>query len=178
MKGDRCVFQVVVRPTVLAASCLLASCVIIPIGGGEPHPFGKERLDFVEIGVTHKNDVRSELGRPRIRHGGKWWMYRGTRKESDWLVIAGGGYMADAEKLEGGTSSYRLLIGFQADSTVWRYGVLKEDSRCDTHRGLCYQDGKVYVSVEPDEMPIDDPNCGVEFKVGNEVSQGCIYALD
>ena len=92
-------FQVFARPTVLAASCLLASCVIIPIGGGEPHPFGKERLDFVEIGVTQKDDVRSELGRPRIRHGGKWWMYRGSRKESDWLVIAGGGYMADAEKL-------------------------------------------------------------------------------
>lgn len=166
------------RYTALAASCLLASCVIIPIGGGEPHPFGKRRLAFIEIGVTQKDEVLSELGTPAIWNGGKWWKYHGTRKGSDLLIIAGGGYMADAEKLEGGTSSYELLIGFQSDGTVWRYGVLDGDSSCDVQRGLCYQNGKVFVNVDPETMPNDDPNCGVEFKVGDEVSRGCIYQLD
>jgi hypothetical protein len=150
---------------------------MFPIGGGEPHPFGKKRLAFIESGVTQKEDVRRELGAPSATYGENWWIHRAARRGSDWLVIMGGGYMGDSTTLEGDTSYYRLVVGFKADGTVWRYGVIGDDAPCDSHRGLCYQNSKVFVNVAPEAMPIDDPNCDVEYKLREEVLRGCVYDL-
>ena len=161
--------------SVLAVTFFLTSCIMFPIGGGEPHPFGERRLAFIETGVTLSADVRRELGQPTICCNGTWWIYRGTRKGSDWIVIAGGAYVADAMTVEGGTTSYHLLVGFQINGTVWRYGVLKGDEPCDFRRGICYQNGKIFVEIDPDEAPANDPNCGVRYKIGDRELFGCVY---
>ena len=159
----------------MTASGLLASCIMFPIGGGEPHPFGKKRMAFIEPGTTQGADVRRAFGEPDICCGGRWWLYRATKKGSDWFIIAGGGYVADWAVIEGGSTSYQLLVGFHADGTVWRYGVLRGDEPCDSRRGVCYQRGKVFVELDPQAPPLDDPNCGVTYRREDRELFGCIF---
>ena len=160
---------------ILAGLCAMASCIMIPVGGGDPHPFSKKRLAFIKPGVTGQAEVRTELGTPQQQVDEKWWLYRRSRKAGDWMMIVAAGYAAGAEEVEGGVSNYQLLIGFHSDGTVLHIGVFKDDDPCDKRRGICYQGGKVFIKMDPDSDPGDDPNCGVYYKIGDRKEYGCIY---
>ena len=139
---------------VMTAGGLLASCIMFPIGGGEPHHLAKNGWPS------------SSPAQPRAQTCAVHSVNRTS------AAGAGGGCIA---VIEGGSTSYQLLVGFHADGTVWRYGVLRGDEPCDSRRGVCYQRGKVFVELDPQAPPLDDPNCGVTYRREDRELSGCIF---
>ena len=154
---------------------MATSCVAIPIGGGEPQPFSNTRLSFITVGNTHKDEVIQELGEAEQHADGQWWLYHGKKKGTKWLVVAGGGYVADVSTMGGATTHYRLLIGFNVDGTVLQFGVLENDSSCDKRRRLCLEKDMIYLHRDLSSGADEDPHCVYTNIEGDEERYSCVY---
>ena len=134
----------------------LSSCIILPYEYGHKELFNEERLAFISIGKTTKEEIAntmSDLGMaqeedeirrdlvPMKFRDGHWWLYGQVRKEAKWaylmLVPYGGG---DAGTI--GDIDYRfLLIKFNNKDVVADYELSSSEGLGCNRQGVCVAKG-------------------------------------
>ncbi len=165
-------------PLLLALPLVISlSACILPAGRPDEEPFKDEKLAFIEIGKTtkeeiatamldfamktHEGEVRLKLT-PQKYRGGDWWLYARTREERKWLVTGG----MDGEII--GDVDYRfLLIKFDNNGIVAGYELSSsEGSGCNRY-GVCVQGSLHTLLASEDEdrvvkqFDIPADRCGV-----------------
>jgi hypothetical protein len=128
----------------LSLLLILSSCIAIPIKvpPGEK-PFAKEFMALIKVGETTREQVRSYLdaapSAPRLTRFDQdsTWVYHATRDTWQWLVCAGGPYMADCG-VAGGVRDYFLMLQFDDHDTL-----IKMDS--DSTLGKCAESRTCHV---------------------------------
>ena len=120
----------------LLLSLVLSSCIAIPIKvpPGDK-PFNKEFLTSIKVGETTREQVRSYLdtapGAPRLTRFDQdsTWVYHATRDTWQWLVCAGGPYMADCG-VAGGVRDYFLMLQFDDRDTLTKLDLDSTLGKC------------------------------------------------
>jgi len=160
----------------------LSACIAFPIQLPDEEPFKDEKLAFIEIGKTTKEEIATamsdfpmetdegEVGiklTPQTFRDGDWWLYAQTRKETKWFFIYmipyGGG---DAGTV--GDVDYRLLlIKFDNNGIVAEYALSSsEGNGCDRY-GICVRESHYTLLASEDEdrvvkqFDIPADRCGV-----------------
>ena len=126
-------------PLLLALPLVISlSACILPYGRPDEEPFKDEKLAFIEIGKTTKEEiatamsdfpVKTDEGEVRVKltpqkyRGGDWWLYAEVREELKWGFIilypyGGGGEFGVASGAGGG------VCGAGADVALVATGVL------------------------------------------------------
>jgi hypothetical protein len=124
----------------------LSACIVLPTGSGDPNPFHADRVGFVEVGVSTKEDIRREMSSykivnrreettqhltPKVYRDGRTWLYGRIRNEATFVV----GYEGGADTI--GDVDFRfLLINFDPDGTVEDFRVLRSEGGC-SRSGVC-----------------------------------------
>ncbi len=139
-------------PLLLALPLLisLSACLVIPLAFPiqlpDEKPFKDEKLAFIEIGKTTKEEIatamsdfpmKTDEGEVRVTltpqkfRGGAWWLYAQTREELKWVMFVAPG-------AEFGYVDYRfLLIKFDNNGIVAGYELSSsEGSGCNRY-GVC-----------------------------------------
>ena len=159
----------------------LSACIIIPVERGDEELFQDERLTFIEIGKSTKEDIATAMSdfpmekdegeasvklTPKKFRDGDWWLYTQTRQETKWLIaaISPGGAGAD---IIGGVDYRFLLIKFDNNGVVAGYELSSlEGSGCNRY-GVCVRWSRYMLLAPEDEdrvvkqfhIPAD--RCGV-----------------
>ncbi len=135
-------------PLLLALPLLISlSACIFPAQLPDEKPFKDEKLAFIEIGKTTKEEIatamsdfpmKTDEGEVRVKltpqkyRGGDWWLYARAREELQWTVLAG----TDAEEI--GDVDYRfLLIKFDNNGIVAGYELSSSDGYGCNRYGVC-----------------------------------------
>ena len=126
-----------------SALLMLVSC-IFPTRLGEPHPFSNKRLEFIEYGVTNKEDVQREIGKPALQLD-DWWLFSTERRKTEWVFFIAGPGGAGGDSFGGGYSDHRLLVGFDSEGLVQRFGVFDQQEACDRARNICFSPRMPYL---------------------------------
>ena len=161
--------------------CLSACMVIIPVERGDEELFKDERLTFIEIGKSTKEDIATAMSdfpmekdegeasvklTPKKFRDGDWWLYTQTRQETKWLfaALSPGGAGAD---IIGGVDYRFLLIKFDNNGVVAGYELSSsEGSGCNRY-GVCIRDSYYMLLAPEDEdrvvkqFDIPADRCGV-----------------
>jgi len=155
-------------PLLLALPLLinLSACIAFPIQLPDEEPFKDEKLAFIEIGKTSKEEIDTAMsdfametdeGEVRVKltpqkyRGGDWWLYAQTREETKWFIIYGWpGAGGDAGTI--GDVDYRfLLIKFDNKGIVAGYKLLSsEGDGCDRY-GICVRESHYMLLASEDE---------------------------
>ncbi len=125
----------------------LSACIAFPTDLPDENPFKDEKLAFIEIGKTTKEEIatamsdfpmKTDEGEVRVKltpqkyRGGDWWLYAQTREELKWVMIG----MQDVEEM-GGVDYRFLLIKFDNNGIVAGYeSSSSEGSGCNRY-GVC-----------------------------------------
>ncbi len=165
-------------PLLLALPLVISlSACILPTQLPDEAPFKDEKLAFIEIGTTTKEEIatamsdfpmKTDEGEVRVKltpqkyRGGDWWLYARTREELQWVVLAG----TDAEEI--GDVDYRfLLIKFDNNGIVAGYELSSsEGSGCNRY-GVCVLGSRHTLLAPEDEdrvvkqFDIPADRCGV-----------------
>ena len=118
----------------------LSSCIGVPIKAppGEK-PFNQEYMTHVEVGETNREQVRLHLekapGAPRLTRFDEdtTWVYYATRDTWQWLVCAGGPYVADCGVL-GDVRDHFLIFEFDDNDVVQGWSTASTLGRCADNR--------------------------------------------
>lgn len=127
----------------------LSACIAIafPIQLPDEEPFKDEKLAFIEIGKTTKEEIatamsdfpmKTDEGEVRVKltpqkyRGGDWWLYAQTREELKWVMIGVG----DAEEM-GGVDYRFLLIKFDNNGIVAGYESSSSEGYGCNRQGVC-----------------------------------------
>ena len=175
-------------PLLLASPLLisLSACIAFPIQLPDEEPFKDEKLAFIEIGKTTKEEIatamsvfpmKTDEGEVRVKwtpqkyRGGDWWLYAQTREELKWFFIYmipsyGGGGGGDFGTI--GDVDYRfLLIKFDNNGVVAEYELSSsEGGGCDRY-GICVRESHYMLLASEDEdrvvkqFDIPADRCGV-----------------
>ncbi len=154
----------------------LPACIILTQLPDE-EPFKDEKLVFIEIGKTTKEEIATAMsdfametdeGEVRVKltpqkyRGGDWWLYAQTREELQWTVLAG----TDAEVI--GDVDYRfLLIKFDNNGIVAGYELSSSDGYGCNRYGVCVRWPRYTLLAPEDEdrvvkqFDIPADRCGV-----------------
>ena len=170
-------------PLLLALPLLisLSACIVIPVERGDEELFKDDRLTFIEIGKSTKEEIDTAMsdfamekdeGEARVKltpikfRDGDWWLYTQTRKETKWLIaaISPGGAAADTF----GDADYRfLLIKFDNNGVVAGYELSSsEGSGCNRY-GVCVRWARFMLLAPEDEdrvvkqFDISADRCGI-----------------
>ena len=166
-------------PLLLALPLLisLSACIGFPIQLPDEEPFKDEKLAFIEIGKTTKEEIATTMsdfpmetdeGEVRVKltpqkyRGGDWWLYAQTREELKWLMIG----PQDVGTI--GDVDYRfLLIKFDNNGVVAEYELSSsEGDGCDRY-GICVRESHYMLLASEDEdrvvkqFDIPADRCGV-----------------
>ena len=123
----------------------LSACIIIPVERGDEELFQDERLTFIEIGKSTKEDIATAMSdfpmekdegeasvklTPKKFRDGDWWLYTQTRQETKWLIAA----ISAGAGIIGGVDYRFLLIKFDNNGVVAGYELssLKAPGVTDT----------------------------------------------
>ena len=173
-------------PLLLALPLVISlSACIIPGPGGDEEPFKDEKLDFIEIGKTTKEEIATVMsdfaikthewgdsewdeGEVRVKltpqkyRGGDWWLYARTRQERKWIMIGVG------EAEEFGDVDYRfLLIKFDNNGIVAGYELLSSEGYGCKRYGVCVYGSLYTLLASKDEdrvvkqFDIPADRCGI-----------------
>ncbi len=166
-------------PLLLALPLVISlSACIIPTQLPDEAPFKDEKLAFIEIGKTTKEEIatamsdfpmKTDEGEVRVKltpkkyRGGDWWLYARTREELQWTVLAG----TDAEVI--GDVDYRfLLIKFDNNGIVAGYELSSSEGYgCDNRYGVCVRGPRHTLLASKDEdrvvkqFDIPADRCGI-----------------
>jgi len=170
-------------PLLLALPLLicLSACIVIPVERGDEELFKDERLTFIEIGKSTKEEIDTAMsdfamgkdeGEARVKltpikfRDGDWWLYTQTRKETKWLIAAIGPGGAAADTF--GDADYRfLLIKFDNNGVVAGYELSSsEGSGCNRY-GVCVRWARFMLLAPEDEdrvvkqFDIPADRCGI-----------------
>ncbi len=156
----------------------LSACIgIVPTRPPDEEAFKDEKLAFIEIGKTTKEEIatamsdfpmKTDEGEVRVKltpqkyRGGDWWLYARTREELQWTVSGG----MDGEII--GDVDYRfLLIKFDNNGIVAGYELSSsEGSGCNRY-GVCVLRSRHTLLAPEDEdrvvkqFDIPADRCGV-----------------
>ena len=166
-------------PLLLALPLVISlSACIIPGPGGDEEPFKDDKLAFIEIGKTTKEEIATAMsdfaikthewgdsewdqGEVRVKltpqkyRGGDWWLYARTRQERKWFLFAG----MDGEAF--GDADYRfLLIKFDNNGIVAGYELSSSEGYGCNRSGVCVlmcylndacPQGPVYTLLAPED---------------------------
>jgi len=80
---------------------LLSGCLAIPIPG-QPEPYRESVVEFLIIGETNKQEVRSRFDEAKVVYlrGGSVWVLSSQQRLMNWLVCFGGSYYAACSELD------------------------------------------------------------------------------
>jgi len=159
----------------------LSACIAFPTDLPDEEPFKDEKLAFIEIGKTTKQEIatamsdfpiKTDEGEVRARltpqkyRGGDWWLYARTREELKWSgviwLIEGeiGGDFGDVD--------YRfLLIKFDHNGIVAGYESSSSEGSGCNRRGVCVRWPRYTLLAPEDEdrvvkqFDIPADRCGV-----------------
>ncbi len=162
----------------------LSAC-IIPGPGGDEEPFKDDKLAFIEIGKTTKEEIATAMsdfaikthewgdsewdeGEVRVKltpqkyRGGDWWLYARTRQERKWAVIGA----IDGEEF--GDVDYRfLLIKFDNNGIVTGYELSSSEGPGCNRYGVCVRWPRYRLLAPEDEdrvvkqFDIPADRCGI-----------------
>ncbi len=145
----------------------LSACFPIPIAFPtqlpDEEPFKVEKLAFIEIGKTTKQEIANAMSdfpmktdkgdvrvnlTPQKYRGGDWWLYAKTREELQWQWIV---FHEDVDEGTIGDVDYRfLLIKFDNNGIVAGYELSSsEGSGCNRH-GVCAL-GSLHTLLAPED---------------------------
>ncbi len=188
-------------PLLLALPLVISlSACIFPTQLPDEEPFKDEKLAFIEIGKTTKEEIATAMsdfaietdeGEVRVKltpqkyRGGDWWLYARTREELAWIVLAG----MDAEEI--GDVDYRfLLIKFDNNGIVAGYELSSSEGYGCNRSGVCVlmcylndacPQGPVYTLLAPEDedrvvkqFDIPADRCGI-YVYGKPKSAFPIY---
>jgi hypothetical protein len=148
----------------------LSACIAIPTGVGEKSLLVDDQLNFIEIGVSTKEHVASEMSsyltsnsstktkvnvKPLEFRNGDWWLYWQTRKEAKWAIVGlegSGGVTGDVD--------YRFaLIKFDSNGVVAELELSTSEGNKCNEEGICVGD-----SFRPQILaPIHDDRSAKQF---------------
>ncbi len=156
----------------------LSACLVFPTDLPDEEPFKDEKLAFIEIGKTTKEEIatamsdfpiKTDEGEVRVKltpqkyRGGDWWLYAQTRKELKWVLILG----LEAGEF-GGNVDYRfLLIKFDNNGIVAGYEKSSSEGSGCNRRGVCALESLYTLLASEDEdrivkqFDIPADRCGV-----------------
>jgi len=139
----------------------LSACVV-PIGGGHEEAFIDEKLAFIKIGKSTKEEIATTMsdflmetdeGEVRVNltpqkfRGGDWWLYAQAREEFKWTIDG------PDEDLTFGDVDYRfLLIKFDNNGVVADYELSTSEGRG------CNRYGNPVTIYSPQRTKIKSPN--------------------
>ena len=155
----------------------LSACIAFPIQLPDEEPFKDEKLAFIEIGKTTKEEIatamsvfpmKTDEGEVRVKwtpqkyRGGDWWLYAQTREELQWFFVVLYEFGTTPDK------DYRfLLIKFDNNGIVAGYELLSsERSGCNRY-GVCVRWPRYTLLASEDEdrvvkqFDIPADRCGV-----------------
>jgi hypothetical protein len=162
----------------------LSACVAIPVQRADEEPFKDERLIFIEIGKTTKEEIAAAMSDfakekdnveervnllPQKFRGGDWWLYTESRSEAQWLwVYAAPSVLPDVGVNKTGKYDYHyLLIKFDDNGVVTGYETSSAEGDGCNRNGVC-QKGPYYMllaSLDEDrvvkQFHIPADRCGV-----------------
>jgi len=135
-------------PLLLALPLVISlSACIFPTQLPDEDPFKDEKLAFIEVGKTTKEEIATAMSdfametdegevkvtlTPQKYRGGDWWLYAQTREELVWVVLAG----TDVEVI--GDVDYRfLLIKFDNNGIVAGYELSSSEGYGCNRYGVC-----------------------------------------
>jgi hypothetical protein len=123
---------------------VVPGCIAIPTQMPDEEPFKDDRLSFIEIGKTTKEQlaqamlnfpINTDEGEIRVKlyplkfRGGDWWLYEQSREELQWIWGAASPYGPAGSGIVGDFDFQFLLIKFNENNVVQTYEV-------STHEGL------------------------------------------
>jgi hypothetical protein len=123
----------------IALAAVLPACIVLPTAVPQQAPFQEDSLQFIEIGLSTKEQIREGLPVHETRQrvslvagpyelpGGRWF-YTATREMWGWGGCVLGNYLFPECAGGRGQREYFLVVDFSEDSTVSAYGVLDEES--------------------------------------------------
>jgi hypothetical protein len=158
-------------PLLLALPLVISlSACIIPVQRPDEEPFKDEKLAFIEIGKTTKEEIATAMsdfametdeGEVRVKltpqkyRGGDWWLYAQTREEFQWTFSTG------IEAVASRDVDYRfLLIKFDNNGIVAGYELSSSEGYGCNRYGVCvtmchpYEacpQGPVYTLLAPED---------------------------
>ncbi len=170
-------------PLLLALPLLisLSACIAFPIQFPDEEPFKDEKLAFIEIGKTSKEEIatamsdfplKTDEGEVRVKltpqkfRGGDWWLYAQTREELQWFIAAGG-YGGGGVDISPDVDYRFLLIKFDGNGMVAEYELSSSETlRCNRYDVCLGQTGLNLLASEEEDRAIkqiDIPadRCGV-----------------
>ena len=173
-------------PLLLALPLVISlSACIFPTQLPDEEPFKDEKLAFIEIGKTTKEEIatamsdfpmKTDEGEVRVKltpqkyRGGDWWLYAQTREELVWVVLAG----TDAEVI--GDVDYRfLLIKFDNNGIVAGYELSSSEGYGCNRYGVCVRWPRYTLLAPEDEdrvvkqFDIPADRCGIYVYGGGPI---------
>lgn len=148
----------------MSMAVAVSGCVL-PVQGGDPDPFPEHKFDFIEVGVSTKDDISAAMSefpietregdrvthfQPMKFHDGAWWLYAAERSEAKWLWIDPWLGVPWTGPVVSGSQDYRyLLVRFDEQGIVSDYQLSRsEGGRCN-ESGVCAS-GIAYGVLDPE----------------------------
>jgi hypothetical protein len=160
----------------------LSACIIIPVERGDEELFKDERLTFIEVGKSTKEEIATAMSdfamekdegevsvklTPKKFRDGDWWLYTQSRKEAKWFFAAAAYGRADYGTI-GGDVDYRfLLIKFDNNGVVAGYELSSSEGTGCNRYGVCVRWSRYMLLAPEDEdrvvkqFDIPADRCGV-----------------
>ena len=134
-------------------SVLLSGCIFPPIMdySRDSNPFRTKALDWIEIGATTRDDVRTERTVPYTEFG-PWWIYSADRNMGQWHAAVNAFDIQEMPLGEARYRSYYLAIMFDKNDLVQAVEVFHQDWNGCRPSGLCYEDGNVQFDADVLEL--------------------------
>jgi len=155
----------------------LPACIGIPLEEGHEEAFKNEKLAFIEIGKSTKEEIATTMsdfpmetyeGKVRVNltpqkfRGGDWWLYAQVRKEAKWDVATVGG------SFKYGDVDHRfLLIKYDNNGIVADYELSASKGTGCNKYGICVAGSHYNLIASEDEdrdskeFDIPADRCGV-----------------
>ena len=170
-------------PLLLALPLVISlSACIIPTQRPDEEPFKDEKLAFIEIGKTTKEEIATAMSAfpmekdeaevwvkltPQKFRGGDWWLYAQTREELQWFIAVGGYGGGGGVDISPDVDYRFLLIKFDKNGIVAGYELSSsEGSGCNQY-GVCVRWPHYMLLASEDEdrvvkqFDIPADRCGV-----------------
>lgn len=135
---------------VLHLLTVLPACIALPLESGGEEPFSDERLAFIQIGESTKDDIATAMPWPTQFKDGNLWLYARTRQEAKWwlVVISPSGV---GEATTGGVDYRFLVVNFNDIGVVSAYETSSSNDSVGCNRAGVCKLGSEYMMIAPEE---------------------------
>jgi hypothetical protein len=147
----------------LFATVILTGCIAFPIHMADEEPFRDDELAEIKINQTTRDDMEAYFGPPSGDFlSGRWWVFEKSRRMTEWLVIAGYMYMADAAVF-GDERQYALIVEYHENDTVRDIHVVHDEQSCNSEGSICYSDGRLLLDYTTERSIPANVDCCIVY---------------